>query len=247
MLGKLGAEGLGAPGVAIKGGAFGASPTPAGIGCLGPDKICPGLGAGGMGLEGIAEPRTGLGADGLGAPGVAAGAGACATGGAGGCCGAGGATRGVAACGNGIDGGENDCPAARGGCPVDNGGRSGGARRTGAAGASSACFVSGVSFTACSTRGASAFGADGLCAGCARTGSGTVSALCETPRDSAGAGAPPVPPCTRRLTCSATSSSSELECVFLSAMPSSANVSRMTLGFTSSSRASSLMRILLIR
>jgi hypothetical protein len=75
MLGKLGAEGRGAPGVAIEGGAFGASLMPAGIGCLGPDKICPGLGAG-MGLEGIAEPRAGLGADGLGAPGVAAGAGA---------------------------------------------------------------------------------------------------------------------------------------------------------------------------
>ena len=74
MLGKLGAEGLGAPGVAISGGAFGASPMPDGIGCLGPDKICPGLGGGGMGLEGIAEPL-GPGAAGAGAPGAAAGAG----------------------------------------------------------------------------------------------------------------------------------------------------------------------------
>lgn len=80
MLGKLGADGRGAPGLikpglAIKGGAFGASPTPAGIGCRGPDKICPGLGAGGTGLPATAEPRAGLGADGLGAPGVAAGTG----------------------------------------------------------------------------------------------------------------------------------------------------------------------------
>lgn len=45
---------------------------------------------------------------------------------------------------------------------------------------------------------------------------------------------------------SAKSSSNELECVFFSSTPSSGNRSIMTLGFTSSSLASSLMRILLI-
>lgn len=59
----LGTLGLGAPGVEIAGvepagveidgGAFGVSPNPAGIGCLGPDKICPGRGAGGAGFAGI--------------------------------------------------------------------------------------------------------------------------------------------------------------------------------------------------
>jgi hypothetical protein len=63
MLGRLGAEGRGAPGLKpglklgltapgivpgliIDGTAFGASPNPAGIGCLGPERIWPGFGAG---------------------------------------------------------------------------------------------------------------------------------------------------------------------------------------------------------
>jgi len=234
MLGRLGAEGRGAPGVMapgvmMDGGDFGASPMPAGIGCLGPDRIWPGLGAG-MGRAGIAEPlETGPGAAG---PGVArGGAGTGTEGGAG----AGGATRGGAACGNGMEGGEKLCP-------VDKGGRRGGARRTGAAATSSETFVS-CSFALCSATGASTFGADGFAAGCARGGSAATSSRLEA----SGAGGPPASPVTRCRTWSATSSSSELECVFLSAMPSSANVSRITLGFTSSSRASSLMRILLIR
>ena len=49
-----------------------------------------------------------------------------------------------------------------------------------------------------------------------------------------------------RRTAAATSSSSELECVFLSCTPNSGNKSRIRLGFTSSSRASSLIRILLM-
>jgi len=49
-----------------------------------------------------------------------------------------------------------------------------------------------------------------------------------------------------RRTRSATSSSNELECVFLSATPSSGNSSRIRMGLTSRSRASSLIRILLI-
>jgi hypothetical protein len=76
MLGKLGAEGRGAPGVTIDGGAFGASPIPAGIGCLGPERIWPGLGAG-TGRAGIAVPlETGPGVAGAGAAAGAAGTGA---------------------------------------------------------------------------------------------------------------------------------------------------------------------------
>jgi hypothetical protein len=141
-----------------------------------------------------------------------------------------------------MDGGEKDVP-------DDKGGRSGGARRTGATGASSV-FVCCVSFalgTPVSAAGASDFGADGLTGGCARRGSVAVALSSARSRCRETSGAAPVSPVTRWRTCRATSSSSELECVFLSATPSSANVSRITLGFTSSSRASSLMRILLIR
>ncbi len=174
MLGRLGAEGRGAgvPKLGLPkliGGAFGASPTPAGSGCLGPDKICPGLG-GGTGRAGIAEPRAtwpgAAGVAGAGIEGAAGAAGACATCGMAGAAGAGGTTRGGAACGNGIDGGEK--------CPVDKGGRRGGARRTGGAGTSSAIFASG-SFVPCSATGASVFGVAGFTAGCARTGSGADS------------------------------------------------------------------------
>ena len=64
ILGKLGEAGRGAPGIpdCVTSGALctigglGASPIPAGSGCLGPDKIWPGLG-GGTGLAGTADPR----------------------------------------------------------------------------------------------------------------------------------------------------------------------------------------------
>jgi hypothetical protein len=77
MLGRLGAAGRGAPGVmlglTIAPGTLGASPMPLGIGCLGPDKIWPGLGYG-TGLEGIAEPLvTGACVAGLGTAGPGAG------------------------------------------------------------------------------------------------------------------------------------------------------------------------------
>jgi len=45
---------------------------------------------------------------------------------------------------------------------------------------------------------------------------------------------------------SATSSSTELECVFFSVTPKPGSRSTMTFGFTSSSLASSLMRIFII-
>jgi hypothetical protein len=53
-------------------------------------------------------------------------------------------------------------------------------------------------------------------------------------------------PVSRRRSSRATSSSSELECVFFSCTPNSGSSSRMTPGFTSSSRASSLTLTLLI-
>ncbi len=56
----------------------------------------------------------------------------------------------------------------------------------------------------------------------------------------------PRSPASRVRIPTTTSSSSELECVFLSATPRSGSNSRIRLGFTSSSLASSLMRILLI-
>jgi hypothetical protein len=55
--------GRGAPGIAMAGGApapgagLGASATPGGSGCRGPDKICPGLGGGGAERAGMAGPR----------------------------------------------------------------------------------------------------------------------------------------------------------------------------------------------
>jgi hypothetical protein len=60
--------------------------------------------------------------------------------------------------------------------------------------------------------------------------------------------APPSPePRRRTRTFSASCSSSELECVFFSVTPTSVNTSRMALLLTSSSRARSLIRTLLIR
>lgn len=56
---------------------------------------------------------------------------------------------------------------------------------------------------------------------------------------------PPRLKCTR--TRSASSSSKELECVFFSVTPTSVSTSRIALLFTSSSRARSLIRTLLIR
>jgi hypothetical protein len=56
---------------------------------------------------------------------------------------------------------------------------------------------------------------------------------------------PPRLKCVR--TRSASSASSELECVFFSVTPTSVSTSRIALLFTSSSRAKSLIRTLLIR
>ena len=131
------------------------------------------------------------------------------------------------------------------GCPVASGGRNGNAGRTGAAGAS----VVSAGAAAAGRTGSGATGAGAIFAtggaGSAtrasgwRTGSSRGAGSC-----SLSSARPPL--ATRRRRFSTTSSSSELECVFLSVTPSSGNNSRMTFGLTSSSRASSLMRILLI-
>ena len=132
------------------------------------------------------------------------------------------------------------------GWPVASGGRNGNAGRTGAGAAS------GVS-TGAAAAGRAGSGATGAGAVFARGGAGSATrASGWRTGSSRGSGscsdssARP-PPATLRRRFSTTSSSSELECVFLSVTPSSGNNSRMTFGLTSSSRASSLMRILLIR
>ena len=67
--GFAGAAGRGGPGITIAGGAFGTSITPAGIGCRGPDRICPGFGEG-TGLAGIGALRETGGLSGMaGGPG----------------------------------------------------------------------------------------------------------------------------------------------------------------------------------
>ena len=61
MAGTL--PGLGVPGAMLAGGipiadgVLGTSATPGGIGCRGPERICPGFGAGGAGRLGIMEAR----------------------------------------------------------------------------------------------------------------------------------------------------------------------------------------------
>jgi hypothetical protein len=137
------------------------------------------------------------------------------------------------------------------GCPVASGGLNGCAGRGGIECSSVLSFDASAVGTVSVFVTGSAFAA-----GCVRTGSAAGAGAGSSTTDTSGSGsscalegaAPlPLPPAKRRRTSSATSSSSELECVFLSLTPSSGNSSRMTFGLTSSSRASSLIRILLIR
>ncbi len=166
-----------------------ASAGEAGKGCLGPERIWPGLGAGGLGRAGIGIPR-------------------------------------------GAIGGESGGPEASGGRKgADRGagaGVSGAASRAG--GASGAVSTRATGVRASSAAGTGSETATGLPAG-------SGAAACGAPFDS---------PVKRRFTSSATGSSIELEWVFFSVTPSSGSMSRITLGFTSSSRASSLIRILVI-
>ena len=180
-----------------------------GKGWRGPERIWPGLGAGGAGREGIGMPRG-------------------ATGGA--------------------TGRSVTCPGTCPGCPEARGGRSGADRGAGGGGATS---------TGTSRAAGCGASATGSCLGAAgaRDGSGATSATCSTgvsvsanfePRDLAEPGDPFDSSVSRRLISIATGSSTELEWVFFSVTPSSGSMSRITFGFTSSSRASSLIRILTI-
>ena len=189
------------------------------MGCRGPDKICPGLGAGG-----------------------AAGTGRAAMVGA-----------------RLTMGGFNRAPGADPAWPDASGGRSGNAeRRSGTGGAAtSAAAASGALFSGRAPsetglsiigRGASRTAADGirleLCFSC--TGAAGAGGMGSVDSTRTPIPAVSLPPSLRR-SCSTTSSSSELECVFLSVTPSSGSMSMTMPGFTSSSRANSFMRILLIR
>ena len=132
------------------------------------------------------------------------------------------------------------------GCPVASGGRNGNAGRTGVGGASEVSAGAAAAGRAGSgVTGAGAVFATGG-AGSATRASGWRTGSSRGAGASSFSSARP-PAATLRRRFSTTSSSSELECVFLSVTPNSGNNSRMTFGLTSSSRASSLMRILLIR
>lgn len=133
------------------------------------------------------------------------------------------------------------CPACPETLPEASGGRSGADRGAGG-GAWASTGVSRVGCEASDT--GSCLGAEGARGGSAEsstTCSGAVSVSVEVewgdPFDS---------PVSRRLISIATGSSTELEWVFFSVTPSSGSMSRITFGFTSSSRASSLIRILTI-
>jgi len=112
----------------------------------------------------------------------------------------------------------------------------------GVTGASCACVVTGASNSVTGTLAAGAWcsGSDGSSRS-NDSGSATATEVSASRRMAA-----PAPPCTRKRSFSATSSSMELEWVFFSATPSSGNISMMACEGTSSCLASSLIRILLI-
>ena len=119
----------------------------------------------------------------------------------------------------------------RKGCAAGRGAGTGSVESSRACGAASAAATGTVSVLGAACGGSAA--AAGTCsAACSTAGSGDPSAV-RIPLD---------PSARRRLISTATGSSIELEWVFFSATPSSGSRSRITLGLTSSSRASSLMR-----
>ncbi len=138
--------------------------------------------------------------------------------------------------------------------PPPRGGRNGCTRgRTGAVGilsvVSFACSGSGAGSGSASATAAGASTRTGcVCAGLS-SGSGAADSSAVSIRASnsvSSSGPCSSPFSSRSRTVNASSSSNELECVFLPLIPSSGSISRITLGLTSSSRASSLIRILLI-
>jgi len=202
----------------------------AGIGCRGPEIIWPGRGgiegAVGAGFAGIAIVRCGIAGEGGGAAGAGAGGGAT------------GASLGA--------GGVAMTPA--------SGGRNGTDGRGAAATGPAAGFSASGSVAAGAAAGAASAGA-ALC----RLGGASSSLTCVSAIVSSSAyvatavpkscSLPEPSPTSCPSLCrifKATSSSIELECVFFSATPSSGNRSMILCGLTSNSRASSLIRILLI-
>lgn len=93
--------------------------------------------------------------------------------------------------------------------------------------------------TGSATWGGGSLAVGASCTSAARGGNTTTG-------NGGGSAAGRPPPSSRALIFSATSSSTELECVFFSKTPNSGRRSMIMLGLTSSSRASSLIRILLI-
>lgn len=201
-----------------------------GKGCRGPEMICPGRGgAVGAGFAGMAMVRWGMAGAGGGVAGAGAGGGAI------------GASLGTGA--------EVMGPA--------SGGRNGMAGR----GADTACPIPGFSASASAAGGGgatTAAAADSTGAAARRSGSSSLSCVSSinsssaTPADTAipkscslPVASPPSCPSICRIL-RATSSSIELECVFFSDTPNSGRRSMIRCGLTSNSRASSLIRILLI-
>ena len=96
-----------------------------------------------------------------------------------------------------------------------------------------------------SMEGGAEAGATGVAGGASTTGSVTSASARASAREAPLLPTGATPKCRRNL--SATSSSIELECVNFSVTPNSGSISRMVCDFTSSSRARTLIRILLIK
>ncbi len=126
------------------------------------------------------------------------------------------------------------------GCPAESGGRNGAARGAGGGESAGSSRATGAASAGGSCLGAGTF-REGSAAGPA---SATCSATVSVSTDELGD--PLDSPVSRRLISIATGSSTELEWVFFSVTPNSGSISRITFGFTSSSRASSLIRIFTI-
>jgi hypothetical protein len=197
--------------------------TPGGIGCRGPDNTWPGRGCG-----------TGLATGGAGRPGGGGGAGG----------GAAGATRATGAAGGA--GGAGAC--ATGGALPANGGRIGWAGRP--AGRSSGAFAAAGSAAFSSISGGAGARPNGLAGVTSGAGDVTTAGAGRSggaaPRPSGSACSSGISPPNNRRSFRATSSSIELEWVFFSVTPNSGSLSRISCALTSSSRASSLIRILFI-
>ena len=149
---------------------------------------------------------------------------------------------GVAGC---ATAGERGAP----GCPAESGGRNGCDERDCSERSSKPSLVASPALAVSPVLGVSrcAGAVSILCADGGRSVSAAGACVFGAGSADGSASGALSPPPRRRRSSKVTSSSSELECVFLSVTPSSGRSSSITLGLTSSSRASSLMRILLIR